>query len=359
MRGATLPRSVETTRSGGRLPAWLRRLVPLVVPLAMVGAIVLLAALGSPFIQRRVTLGLIDLVAVVGLYIFVGNSGVLSFGHVGFMAIGAYASALLTMRPATKAMFLPQLPDIIAHASLNPWLGGAVGAAAAGLFALLAGSVLMRLSGMAASIATFALLVIVYVVLGNWDAYTGGQRSLMGVPAVVGLWSAFAVGALALAVAFAYGETRSALALRASREDAVAAAGSGVSVYRRRLEAFVLSAVVSGMAGALMAHLLGSLRVDAFYLDLTFTILAMLVVGGSRSLAGAVVGTVVIMGLAEGLRALEAGIPVAGTLIIAAPAGLGDVLLALVMLLMIIFRPSGLMAGREFTAWAARSASPG
>ena len=139
----------------------------------------------------------------------------------------------------------------------------------------------------------------------------------------------------------------------------MAAAASGVSVYRRRLEAFVLSAVVSGMAGALMAHLLGSLRVDAFYLDLTFTILAMLVVGGPRSLAGAVVGTIVIVGAGEILRA-RGRHPGRRQLVLAAPAGLGDVILALVMLLMIIFRPAGLMGGRELRMAAAEAhpASP-
>ncbi len=325
----------------------LARLVPLLVALGIVAAIVILASLGSPFLQRRVTLGLIDLVAVVGLFTFAGNSGVLSFGHVGFMAIGAYTSALLTMRPSAKMMFLPQLPGLIAQASLDPWLGGMIGAATAGLFALVTGLVLMRLSGMAASIATFALLVIVYVVLGNWDAVTGGQRSLMGVPAVAGLWSAFAVALVAMGLSYAYGETRSALALRGAREDAIAAAASGVSVYRRRLEAFVLSAVISGMAGSLLAHLLGSLRVDAFYLDLTFTILAMLVVGGARSMSGAVVGTIVIAGLGEALRTIEAGVALPG-LAVKAPAGLGDVLLALLMLLMILFRPAGLMGGQDF-----------
>ena len=348
MADTAAPSAERNLATPARLKPVLLRLVPLLVLLAIVSIIAVLASMGSPFIQRRATLGLINLTAVVGLYTFVGNSGVLSFGHVGFMAIGAYGSALLTMRPATKAMFLPGLPALIAHAELSPWMGGMIGALAAGVFALAVGAVLMRLSGMAASIATFALLVIVYVVLGNWDAYTGGQRSLMGIPAAAGLWSACVVGLLAVAISFAYAETRSALALRAAREDAVAAAASGVPIHRRRLEAFVLSAVISGMAGALMAHLLGSLRVDAFYLDLTFITLAMLVVGGTRSLAGAVVGTIVITVLGEALRQIEAGIPVSPGFVLSAPAGLGDAILALFMLLIILLRPSGLMNGREF-----------
>ena len=327
-----------------------RRLLPLFALLAIVAAIALLASEGSPFVQRRVTLGLIDLTAVVGLYIFVGNSGILSFGHVSFMAIAAYVSAILSMKAATKGMFLPGLPTLIEHAELPPVLTGLLGTLCATLFALIVGLVLMRLSGMSASIATFALLIIVYVVIGNLDSITGGQRSLMGIPAPVGLGTSFVVAALALAVAFGYQETRSALALRAAREDEVAARASGVRVYRERVIAFTLSAFVSGLSGALMAHILGTVRVDSFYLDLTFITIAMLVVGGSRSLLGAVTGTIVIVGLNEIMRIVEAGVQIPGTgATLAAPAGLGDVLVALTMLLMIMFRPAGLSDGRELT----------
>ena len=345
-RGSAWPAERAPARAsfGRSVQRWL----PLVVLLIIVGLLALACSFGTPFIQRRATLGLVDLVAVVGLYIFVGNSGLLSFGHVGFMAIAAYASALLSMKPMAKAMFLPGLPAVIAHAQLSPLLSGLVGAVCAALFALLVGLVLMRLSGMAASIATFALLVIVYVVLGNWDTVTGGQKSLMGVPATVGLWTAGLVAGLAMVIAFAYGETRSALLLRAAREDQVAAAATGVHVYGNRLAAFVLSAFVTGLAGALMAHLLGTLRVDTFYLDLTFITIAMLVVGGSRSLTGAVAGTIAVVGLSEIMRTVEAGVAVPSIgLAFRAPAGLGDVLVALSMLLIIIYRPGGLSNGRE------------
>ena len=84
-----------------------RRMQPLVILVAVVLIVVLLAASGDMVLQRRVIFGLIHLVAVVGLYIFMGNSGVLNFSSAGFMAIGAYVSALLTMAPGVKATFLP------------------------------------------------------------------------------------------------------------------------------------------------------------------------------------------------------------------------------------------------------------
>jgi branched-chain amino acid transport system permease protein len=300
-------------------------------------------------IQRRATLGLVNLVAVVGLYVFVGNSGVLAFGNVAFMAVGAYVSALLSIKPAAKAVFLPDLPQFLAQAEWPTLASAWAGGTAAAMMALVIGWPLMRLSGISASIATFAILVITNVVLGNWTSMTGGQNSLMGLPLYVGLWTAFAWAAASLVIAFIYQESRSALMLRASREDETAAEAIGIHIVANRLVAFVISGFLSGIAGVLLAHLLGTVRVETFYLDLTFLIVAMLVIGGMRSLAGAVLGALVIAALTELMRQSEIGFSI-GSLTVAAPPGLGDTILALVMLLIILFRPSGIAGGREI-AW--------
>jgi branched-chain amino acid transport system permease protein len=326
----------------------LRRLWPLVVLIVLVAAIALIASFAPIVLQRRMTQALVNLVAVVGLYVFVGNSGVLSFGNVAFMAVGAYVSALLTMKAAAKSVFLPDLPTLIAGAEWLPLPGALAGGAAAALMAFIVGLPLMRLSGISASIATFAVLVITYVVLGNWTSVTGGQNSLMGLPLYVGLWTALAWAVAAIVIAFIYQDTRSALMLRASREDEAAAEASGVHIVRHRLIAFVISGFLSGVAGVLLAHFLGTVRVETFYLDLTFLIVAMLVIGGMRSLTGAVLGALVIAALTEFLRQAEIGVSIGGTTI-AAPPGLGDAILALIMLLIILFRPKGIAGGKEFS----------
>jgi branched-chain amino acid transport system permease protein len=337
---------VEFAR-GSTLEA-LRRLWPLVALVAIVAAIAIAASFAPAVPQRRTTQALINLVAVIGLYVFVGNSGILSFGNVAFMAIGAYVSALLTMKSAAKSVFLPDLPQIIAAAEWPTLPGALAGGAVAALVALVIGWPLMRLSGVSASIATFAMLVVANVVFGNWTSVTGGQNSLMGLPAYVDLWTALGWAIAALVIAFAYQETRSALLLRASREDEAAAQASGVNVVLQRLRAFVVSAFLSGIAGVLLGHFLGIVRVENFYLDLTFLIVAMLLIGGRGSLTGAVAGTIVIALLTEGLREAEIGFQVGATNI-AAPAGTGDVILALLMLIIILFRPDGIAGGRELT----------
>jgi len=332
------------------------RLPTLLILLAIVLAVAGLAELTPVVVQRRITQGLINLVAVVGLYIFAGNSGVLSFGNVAFMAIGAYVSALLTMPVTAKGVFLPDLPAWLAAAEW-PTTGGALtGGGVAALVALVVGFPLMRLSGISASIATFAILVVSYVVLGNWTSVTGGQNSLMGLPIYVGLWTAAGWAAIAIAVAFAHQESRSGLLLRASREDEAAAAACGVHIVSHRLLAFVISAFISGIAGVLLAHFLGTVRAETFYLDLTFLIIAMLVIGGMHSLTGAVAGAIVITLATEFLRQAEVGVEIGGTTI-AVLGGLGDAVLALVMLLIILFRPRGISGGRE-VGWPRRATKP-
>ena len=104
-----------------------------------------------------------------------------------------------------------------------------------------------------------------------------------------------------------------------------------------------------GIAGVLLAHFLGTVRVENYYIDLTFLVVAMLVIGGMRSLTGAVVGALVIAALTEVMRQSEVGLTVGGQTL-AAPAGAGDAVLALILLLMILFRPNGIAGGKEIGA---------
>jgi branched-chain amino acid transport system permease protein len=128
-----------------------------------------------------------------------------------------------------------------------------------------------------------------------------------------------------------------------------------VAVARERTIAFVLSAFFVGAAGALFGMFIGSFNPDAFFLNITFLMVVMLIIGGTSSLAGAVVGTIVISGVSELLRRIEGGVDV-GFVTLSGRAGLRDIGLALVMLAILIFRPRGLTAGREIS-WPFRSRS--
>jgi branched-chain amino acid transport system permease protein len=204
------------------------------------------------------------------------------------------------------------------------------------------------LSGIAASIATFAMLAVINVIYSNWDSVTGGTGSIVGIPFYTGVWTAFGGAVLVVIGAYLYQISKFGLALRAARDEATAAAASGVDIVRERFIAFVISAFFIGLAGALYAHFLGVVNPDAFYLGLTFITLAMLVVGGINSLSGAVIGVVVISAIIQILRWLEKGIDL-GSLTLSIPNGVQEIAIGIVMIVILMFRPSGLMRNRELS----------
>ena len=302
-------------------------------------------ASGDRVIERAAIDGLIHVVLVIGLYIFIGNSGVLAFGNMAFMMIGGYAVAWFTMSPFKKSFAL-NLPAFLADNTL-PLLPSAIMAALlAAMVAAVLAVPLMRLSGIAASIGTFAALMVLYTLYSNWDSWTFGAGTLAGVPIYVDMWVALAWCAVALLVATIYQKSRFGLALRASREDHPAARAVGIDVPTQRLIAFVLGAFFMGIGGVLKAHFIGSIAVKTFWLGPTFVTLAMLIVGGQRSLTGAVVGVVTVAALLEFLRQLEAGLPI-GDMMVQSPRYLRELGIAFVMLVILIVRPSGITMGRE------------
>jgi branched-chain amino acid transport system permease protein len=204
----------------------------------------------------------------------------------------------------------------------------------------------MRLSGIAASIATFALLSITFSVYINWDSVTGGASSISNIPVDVGPGMASGFAIATVGVAFVYAISRYGLMLRASRDDAIGARSAAVNIYFMRLIAFVLSAVCVGVGGALYASFLGTIGISQFYLGTTFLTLAMLVVGGVGSVSGAVVGVVFLTVVTELLRHMEAGVTLS-YMTLQLPKGFQEVCLGIIMIIILICRPAGLMNGRE------------
>src|SRR3954469_7890778 len=327
---------------------WQTIATPVVLILVLLAIAALTYQFGSRAFNRTVVEMFINIMVVAGLYVFVGNSGLLSFGHISFMCLGAYMTAWLTIPPMMKSVTLKGLPTWLLHTQLPMWLATPISGLFAALFALIVGRVIMRLSGIAASIATFGLLGVVNNVYSNWDSVTGGQGSIVGTPATMNVWIGWLGAAAALAIAYLYAISRSGLALRAARDEGVAASASGIDIVRERLIAFVVSAFIIGLAGALYAHFLSIVNPGSFYLRTTFITLSMLVVGGMYSLSGAVVGVVVISTLIEMFRNLEKGISL-GDLTVAVPNGVQEIAIGIITIVILMYLPTGLTRNREFT----------
>lgn len=311
-------------------------------------AVALVYLLGDDAIHGVTVLGLIDVVLVVGLYVFVGNTGILSLGQMSFMGVGAYISGALTIPLQMRHVLLPSLPGPLATYLLADPIAILIGGLIATLCALVVAIPLMRLSGLAAGIATLAVLQITEIVASNWDAMTGGAASMPGVPRTTNMGTAAIAAVLVIAVAFLFQISRFGVRLRASRDDEGAALSIGINVYWHRVLAFVVSAFIVGIGGGLYVHYLGTFSPESFYLGVTFITLAMLVIGGTNSLMGAVLGAVIISAVSEGLIRMERAISV---------PNLHEIGLAILMLVILIVRPSGIMAGREFR-WRALARRP-
>src|SRR4051812_46225940 len=236
-------------------------------PAVVVAVAALIGAVVSESNQAYFTDALVKVAIVVALYTFIGNSGVLSFAHISFVALGAWAAGVLTVPTAEKPAIMPNLAHFLRTTTVGNvpslLIAAVVGAAAA----LIVGLPLMRLSGLAAGIATFAVLEITHNLLRYYEPIGPGLNTFSSVPETTGLRQATIGALIAIVIAFAYARSRFGRLLRATREDGAAARAVGVSIYHQRLLAFTLSGVLAGLAGGLYVHLL-PLNTEAVYLDL-------------------------------------------------------------------------------------------
>jgi branched-chain amino acid transport system permease protein len=267
------------------------------------------------------------------------------------MAVGAYVAALLTIPAIQKQLFYKDLPpilDFLHHTELAPPTAALIAGGCGLVVALVVGVPVLRLTGLPAAFATLCVLVIANVVLANWSQVTRGNTTTLGVPQYATVMNTLVVAIGAILIAFLFQRSRVGFLLRASREDEYAAAALGIRVVWGRWLAFGLSGLVVAVGGAMYAYYL-PFASQEFYLDRTILIVAMLIIGGQRSLWGAVSGALLVGLLWEFLRRLESGADVAG-LHLTTPAGTTAVALGLVLLLILLLRPRGITGGKEITA---------
>ena len=288
-----------------------------------------------------------NFILVLGMQVFIGNTGVLSFGHMAFAQIAAYATAVVGIPLAAKAKALPDIPFGLDSVHYGP-LGATVFAIVVtiiidGIF----GIAVSRASGLAPTMITLAALFVVEQLVKNWKELTRGAGGLSGIPRLEGngwLW----VGAfVALVVAHLFQETRIGRFAIATREDELAAPALGIRLFSARWAAWVVSMGLIALGGSLRAQSLGSVNPKQFTLDSGILILVMLVVGGMRCVSGAVLGTVLITAGNELFRQL--GDPQRLDI-----ERFPDLFLGGTMLLVMLLRPGGLLGDRDLAGWLRR-----
>ena len=285
----------------------------------------------SPYVLQVITLAGINIILAVSLNLINGFTGQFSIGHAGFMAIGAYTSAFLSVNFGEKIeralAFLPDGPRRGAVLLMVLFVG-AICAAIAGF---LVGVPSLRLRGDYLAIVTLGFGEIIRVFILNIDA-VGGARGFSGIPKYsnFGWVYFFAVATIVVVsriVNSSFGRT-----LLAVREDEIAAEAMGVNTTRSKVISFVISSAIAGVAGGLFAHYLMYIHTNSFTFLKSIEIIIMIVLGGLGSITGSVVGAVLYITLTEGLRTFEQ---------------YRMVTFSLLLVLIMIFRPQGLMGHRE------------
>jgi branched-chain amino acid transport system permease protein len=287
-------------------------------------------------------------ILTMGLNLQWGFTGLFNAGVAGFYAIGAYTHAILTAAPNAQLMGNYGLP----------WLVGIIAAMlVTALAATLIGLITIRLRGDYLAIATFGIGIMIQLVSLNLESWTGGSQGITRIPKPLGAWfdtplsyNLFYLVFMVAVVALVYWALERILSspwgrvLRAIREDEVAASSLGKSPLSYRLQSFVLGSTLMGLAGALYVTFIGFVSPFDFLPILTFQIWAMLIVGGSGNNRGAMLGALVVWGIwaASGV-AVSKWVPPSHA---AQGAAIQVILIGLTLVLMLLYKPRGLIGER-------------
>ncbi|WBU61527.1 branched-chain amino acid ABC transporter permease [Paracoccus albus] len=311
---------------------------------ALLAALWLFTGWSSAYGLTLASLACLNITLAVSMQLTNGLTGLFSLGHPAFMMVGAYIAAVLGYPVARKSTMLFGLPEPFVSWQMPFGLTLICAAVIVGLIALLIGLVVLRLKGHYLAVATLGLIVIVQGLAINWQGLTRGGSGLSGIPRLTNIW--WCAGLMLLVVLMVWRIKFSSIgrAMMATRENQLAAESIGVKTARIKLIAFVLGAVIAGIVGAFMAHLITVVTPRSYGIVLAFNLVAMVVLGGTGSITGAIVAALGITLLGEALKPVEESMGL---------YGLSQMIVALVLVLVLRFRPAGLFGSGE-PAWLLR-----
>jgi len=329
------------------------------------GGMIYQIILGNGSAERLITTMLVDAIIVIGIQIYVGNTGILSFGHIGFGAIAGYAFAVFAISPDEKLKRIPNAPFGLTDVQVHPVLAILIAVAVTLIFAVIVGIGLSRSGAQSGSVAatviTLALLFVTHEVAKSWPELTGGNRG--GISFAIGAslrsrWPILLALFGALVAARLFAQSRSGRLAIAAREDNLAARAMGVNPLVQQMVALLLSVAVVSVGSSLRVWQIGSILPDRFFFDYAMLTLVMLIVGGRNSATGAVLGVAVMTAARELARRLgQKGFEIFGIGLDDAPLdwifreNLNSVVLGVAMVSFMIWRPSGILEDWEFDQW--------
>lgn len=257
----------------------------------------------------------INLLTVLGLSLLTGFTGLFSFGHAGFMAIGAYATTMMTVK-----MGMPFVPALL------------VGGMVAMVFSFLIGRFTLNLKGDYFCIATLGMGEAIRLILDNVQ-YFGGSRGWADIPPLTTFTNVLIIDIVAVVVMVFIIRSRQGRCMMAIREEELASQIAGINVFRYKMMSFGISALYAGVAGGLLAHYMTFIQPLMFHMNKSTELTIIVIFGGLGSITGSVIGTLVLVSLPEIFRDFMQW---------------RLVIYGMAVIIIMISRPKGLMGGKEF-----------
>ncbi len=302
------------------------------------------------FLKRVLNTGLIYVILAVSLNLINGFTGQFSLGHAGFMAIGAYTSALLYMSPETKAMnfFMVPLISPLDRIQLPFFFALIIGGLMAALAGFIVGAPCLRVKGDYLAIVTYGFSEIIRSLFNNLQNITNGPLGLKGLPTYTNLWWTLSWAIVTVLVVKRIVESSYGRALKAVRDDEVAAESVGINLFKHKVLAFVIGAFFAGIGGGLLGSLLMTIDPNSFSILFTYQIIMIILLGGLGNLTGSIVMAIFFAFLMEWLRFVELPMNIFGVTIKGIP-GMRMLIFSVLLMITILFFRKGVFGEREFS----------
>lgn len=279
----------------------------------------------TDYLKGIATTACYTIIMVTSLNLLVGIMGEFSLGHAGFMSVGAYASAVLTNAITASGAELPKFVLFL--------LAIVIGGIAAAITGVIVGIPALKLRGDYLAIVTIAFAEIIRVAFTNFEI-TGGGRTMSGIAKLSDFYWVFWVTVVCVTIMYMFIRSRFGRTVKAIREDYIAASASGVNVTFYKVMTFTISAFFAGIAGAIYAHYMTAMIPTSFNFMYSAEFLTEVIIGGTGSMTGSIIGAAFLSALPEAMRAF------------ARYRMLGY---SVVLVLIMIFRPGGIFGTWEFS----------
>ncbi len=297
---------------------WVRTLVSLILTFVIIQLLISLNIINS-YLQTTVATICINIILAVSLNLITGFTGQFSLGHAGFMSIGAYVCALITLRMPTILGFI---------------IGVFAGALAAAIVGILVGLPTLRLRGDYLAIATLGMAEIIRIVFLNMDNITNGAAGLQDIPQFTNWGWLFIYTAGTVLIISNFIKSSHGRACISIREDEIAAEAMGINSTRYKVTAFTIGAFFAGIAGALYASTFNFIDPKIFSFSKSIDILVIVVLGGLGSISGSIIAAILLAVITTYLQAF---------------ANIQMIIYSLLLIVIMIFRPQGLMGSKELS----------